>query len=636
MRGDGISGTWRDFLPLTAVFAIGLALAVSTFGAVRGHYQNLDQQQFRRNATYYSTSFKDDVARHVTSLAAIRAFVSASKSVTRWEFSNYAAQILPQNLGFRAVLWVPSVPLKTRQSYEASLQDDGLYGLGIGELTDDGRIIAAASRKSYLPISFIEPFDGNDNLVGLDLSQLPRFAGVFRAAEQSGHVAASAPMSQALVAGTRGPTVLLAFPLRPNVAKAEDDDVAAMPPQGYALGILQLQTLIQDAIGPSGAPVEAAVAYQETPRGPALVFGSDAAARPSTAADWFKDATFHQQVPFDIAGRHFLLALRSVGAADAMTRIYVPAGACLLVLALTALLAQNMGTTILRKQLVEQAVIARTAQLRAANETLRDEVEQRRQAEAALRVAKDKAESASRAKSFFMATMSHELRTPLNSIIGFSSILAQREAGPQPQQQDYANEILGSGRRLLDLINDILDLTQMDSAAAESDALVYLPDCIAAIAADAQPSAAMAGITLKVSLPDQLPPLYGDSKRLSKALAHLVSNAVKFTAAGGAAVIGAHRGPADTVIVEVIDTGVGMPPEAQDKIRDVFSRREVFSQYDGRLGRRYEGVGLGLTYVGKVAELHDAQLEVKSETGKGTRIRLIFQRARFARNLEVA
>lgn len=570
MRGDGISGTWRDFLPLTAVFTIGLALAVTTFAAVRGYYQNLDQQQFRRNATYYSTSFKDDVARHVTSLAAIRAFVSASKSVTRWEFSNYAAQIMPQNLGFRAVLWVPSVSLKTRQSYEASLQDDGLYGLGIGELTDGGRIVAAGRRDNYLPISFIEPFEGNGNLVGLDLSQLPRFADVFHAAEQGGQVAASAPMSQALVAGTRGPTVLLAFPLRLGTTKGSED------------------------------------------------------------------AAFHQQVPFDIAGRHFLLALRSVGTADVMTRLYVPAGACLLVLALTTLLAQNMGTTILRKQLVEQAVIARTAELRAANETLRDEVEQRRQAETALHIAKDKAESASRAKSFFMATMSHELRTPLNSIIGFSSILTQREGGTQPQQKDYANEILGSGRRLLDLINDILDLTQMDSAAVESDALVYLPDCIAAIAAEAQPAAIAAGITLKASLPDQLPPLYGDSKRLSKALAPLVSNAVKFTPAGGAAVIGAHRGPADTVIVEVIDTGVGMPPEAQDKIRDVFSRREVFSQYDGRLGRRYEGVGLGLTYVGKVAELHDAQLEVKSETGKGTRIRLIFQPERFARNLEVA
>jgi signal transduction histidine kinase len=133
-----------------------------------------------------------------------------------------------------------------------------------------------------------------------------------------------------------------------------------------------------------------------------------------------------------------------------------------------------------------------------------------------------------------------------------------------------------------------------------------------------------------------LPALHGDSKRLSKALAHLVSNAIKFTPAGGAAVIGACCGPADTLIVEVIDTGVGMAPEAQDKIRDMLSRREVFSQYDGKFGRQYEGTGLGLTYVGKVAELHNAKLEVESEVGNGTRIRLIFPPERLARNLEVA
>ena len=635
MRGDGVSGTWRDFLPLSAVFAIGLALAISSFVAVRGHYRSLDQQQFRRNATYYSTSFKDDVARHVTSLAAIRAFVSASKSVTRWEFSTYAGQILPQNLGFRAVLWVPSISLKTRPSYEAGLQEDGLYGLGIRELTDRGEIVDAGSRASYLPISFIEPFEGNDKLVGLDLSRLPRFAELFRIADRTGQVAASAPVSQALVAGTHGPAVLLAFPLRLNAAK--DTGAAGAPPQGYALGVLQLQALIDAAMGPSGTPVEAAVAYQDNARAGAVVFAANAAARPVTAESWFKGATFHQTVPFDIAGRHFLLALRSVGTADSMTRLYVPAGACLLVIALTALLAQNMSTTILRKRLVERAVVSRTAQLRAANETLRDEVQQRRQAEAELRIARDKAESASRAKSFFMATMSHELRTPLNAIIGFSSILARREASPEPRQRDYANEILGSGRRLLDLINDILDLTQMDSAVAmEDDALVYLPDCIAAIVADAGPAARMAGITLKAAVPEFLPPLYGDSKRLSKALSHLVSNAVKFTPAGGAAVIAAHLGPDGRLIVEVIDTGVGMPPEAQEKIRDVFSQREFFSQYDGRLGRRYEGVGLGLTYVGKVAERHDAVLEVKSEAGKGTRIRLIFHPDRIARNREVA
>ncbi len=105
MKNEATAGGWRDFLPLGTVLIAGLVIAISVFGAVRGYYQTLDRQQFRRNATNYGTSFRDDVTRHVTSLAAIRAFVSASREVTRWEFSTYAHQILPQNLGFKAVLW---------------------------------------------------------------------------------------------------------------------------------------------------------------------------------------------------------------------------------------------------------------------------------------------------------------------------------------------------------------------------------------------------------------------------------------------------------------------------------------------------------------------------------------------------
>ena len=623
MRGDRTADIWRDFAPLGAVIAIGLLLAFSAFVTVRDHYQTVERQQFRRNATYYSTSFKDDVARHVTSLAAIRAFVSASREVTRWEFSNYAHQILPQNAGFRAVLWVPRIVQSNRQAYETALQQDGLYGLRIRELTDQGQIVAAADRATYLPISYVEPFEGNDTLVGLDLSGIARFAELFRAAEQTGRSAASAPVANTLVAGTRGPAILLAFPLTPDAASSE-------APRGYALGVLQLQTIIEEALGPSGAPIQAAIAYQQNPHAPAMILLPDA--KTGIAADgWFADAAFHQAVPLDIAGRRFLLALRSVGHVDPVTSLYVPAGASLLVLALTALLAQNMSATILRKQFVERAVVARTAQLRAANESLHSEVQQRRQAEVELRVARDKAESANRAKSSFMASMSHELRTPLNAIIGFSEILAQAGDRPDGRQQDYAKEILGSGQRLLDLINDILDLTQMESSAAsDGDALVYLSDCIAATVTEAQPIAMAKRVLLKASIPESLPSLHGDNKRLTKALSHLVSNAVKFTPEGGAAVIAARLNPDGTLALDVTDTGIGMPPGAQEKIR------EAFCQYDGRLGRKYEGVGLGLTYVVKVAELHQAAFEIVSEAGKGTRIRLVFPPDRIVKQLEVA
>ena len=541
----------------------------------------------------------------------------------------HAQQIMPQNLGCRAVLWVPSVAHKDRGAYEAALQQDGLYGLHIRELTDRGALTDASDRASYLPISYVEPFDENANLVGLDLSGIPRYADLFRAAGKSGRIAASAPLTHALVAGTHGPAVLLAYPLSLNAAKRPAAVAEGAQPQGYALGVLQLEAIIAEAMG-SDAPVQATIAYQDNASGPPLLFARSSATDPISLQSWFQNASFRQMVPFDIAGRHFLLALRSVGRADPVTSLYIPAGSSLLVIALTALLAQNMSTIVLRKRLVERAVVARTAQLRAANEALRSEVEQRRQAETELRIARDKAERASHAKSAFMATMSHELRTPLNAIIGFSSILAEAKTDPDPHQGEYAGEILGSGKRLLDLINDILDLTQMETATAKDVALVYLADCIAATVAQAQPAAKAAGVILKTSMPEELPALFGDSKRLTKALGHLVSNAIKFTPQGGAAVILVQRDDEGSLSLEVMDTGVGMTPEARDKIW------EGFSQCDSRLGRRYEGIGLGLTYVGKVAELHEAALDIFSEAGKGTRVRMIFQPQRLARELEVA
>jgi len=616
MQADGTDGSWRDFLPLSAVIACGFLLSINAFLAVRSHYQTIDRQQFQRSATYYSTRFKDEVARHVTSLAAIRAFVSASRGVSRWEFSAFAHQILPQNPGFKAMLWVPAVTGAERGAYETGLQQDGLYGLRIHELTDEDQVVDAGEHQSYLPISYVEPFDGNETLVGLDLAQMPRFARMFQAADQSGRVAASTPVHHSLVSGVRGPSLVLAFPLNTGAKGAS---------QGYALGVLQLQTVIQEALGPS-APIQLAITYREDGKGVPQLLSDQA----GSAADWLAATPSHQSAPFDIAGQHFELAMRAPDHADPATSLYVPAGASLLVLALTGMLAQNMAATVLRKRLVERAVVSRTAQLRAANEALRGEVEQRRQAESDLRIARDKAESASRAKSAFMATMSHELRTPLNAIIGFSSILADAKGNQNPRHDDYAGEILGSGKRLLDLINDILDLTQMDPAAMDDGALVYLTDCVHAVVAQAQPAAQSAGVTLKVSVSEEMPALHGDSKRIGKAIAHLVSNAIKFTPEGGAAVILAKPGPDDTQLLEVVDTGVGMPREAQAKIR------ERFSQYDGRLGRRYDGVGLGLTYVGRVAELHDATLDIVSEAGKGTCVRLVFRRNRIARTLEVA
>jgi two-component system sensor histidine kinase/response regulator len=616
MTGENASESRKDLVPLGIVIAVGAALAILTFMATRAYYASLDQQQFRRSATYYETRFRDDVARHVTSLATIRAFVSATRGVTRWEFSTYAHQILPLNAGFRALLWVPRLAASGRAAYEAGLQSDGLYGLRIHELTSQGLVVPSPDRASYFPISYVEPFDGNDGLVGLDLAAMPEMTEALHLAEQSGRVAASQPLQHALVAGTQGPTMLLAFPL--ITAPAAD---AAGTPQGFALGVLQLQSLVDEALGPVSGPLQVALAYQ-TGLGAPKILSSNLA-----ATAWLAGGRMHHGISIDIAGRHFQLLLRSTSQQDPATAFYVPAGAALLVLALTILLAQAMFATVLRKRLVERAVVARTAQLRAANESLHDEIAHRRQAEQDLRVARDRAEAASRAKSSFLSIMSHELRTPLNAIIGFSGLLTR----PGEHREEYAREILGSGQRLLGIINDILDLTEMAShAGAPDQGLVYLNDCIAAVVAEGQPAARAAGITLKAAVPNDLPPLSGDNKRISRALSHLVSNAIKFASEGGAAVVTARQNPDRSLTLEVMDNGVGMTPEARAKLC------ESFSQSDNRLGRRHEGLGLGLTYVNKVAEYHSARFDLFSEIGKGTRARLIFAPGEVLQAREVA
>ena len=611
-----------DFRPITAVMATGLAFSIISFLMARGYYFEADRQQFQRDTAYYSTNFKSAVDRHINSLAAIRAFVSASDKVSRWQFSNFAHEILPRNSGFKTVVWLPHIGQTQRKAFEVGLQRDGLYGLRLREMTGTGQLVDAKTRPAYLPVAYVEPFESNSNLIGVDLSHSPIYAPLFDAAEQAGKVVASAPIDRALVGGTESPMVLVAFPL---IGEADPKRAAASKgPQGYVLGVLQLNRIIEDSIGPR-APVRAAIAY-----GPARsVYTAGARERVMDLPRWFVDAEFRQVEPFTVAGKHFFLAMRPTQNGNALTRLYAPVGVAALVLALTILLAQSMLTTTMRKREVERAVLERTSELRQANDVLNVEIGQRRQAEADLRLAKDAAEGANRAKSAFLSTMSHELRTPLNAIIGFSSLLADQTGAFKERSGEYLHEINDSGVRLLNLINDILEITQMDTEETGSAQLVYLSDIVGTVMVKMQLEAGKAGVCLQSNLAEPLPALRGDARRLQRALLHLVSNAIKFTERGGWAKIAAHSGP-DGLAVEVSDNGVGMPPGAEAKII------APFSQYDSSHARTREGVGLGLTFVRRVVDHHDAVLQIFSELGNGTRVVMNFPADRIVKVQEVA
>jgi signal transduction histidine kinase len=222
-------------------------------------------------------------------------------------------------------------------------------------------------------------------------------------------------------------------------------------------------------------------------------------------------------------------------------------------------------------------------------------------------------EAANRRKSEFLANMSHELRTPLNAIIGFSEVLGERMFGELNEKQaEYTEDILSSGRHLLSLINEILDLSKVEAGRMELEVATFdLPLAIDNARTFVRERATKHGINLDVTVDERLGDFTGDERKIKQILLNLLSNAVKFTPEGGR--IGINAKQADgSVEISVSDTGIGISPEDQAKIF------EEFRQVGGDYAHKREGTGLGLTLAKKFIELHGGKIWVESEVGKGS------------------
>src|SRR5262245_47671101 len=222
-------------------------------------------------------------------------------------------------------------------------------------------------------------------------------------------------------------------------------------------------------------------------------------------------------------------------------------------------------------------------------------------------------EAANRHKSEFLANVSHELRTPLNAIIGFSEVLGERMVGELNEKQaEYTDDILSSGRHLLSLINDILDLAKIEAGRMELEVTTFhLPDAIENAILLIRERASRHGIKLNRIIDDWLGDFTGDERKIKQILVNLLSNAVKFTPEGGEIKVEATLG--DTAaIVSVTDTGIGIPPQDHEAIF------EEFRQASGDYAQKREGTGLGLTLTRKFVELHGGKIWVESEVGKGS------------------
>ncbi|MGH7033695.1 MAG: sensor histidine kinase [Stellaceae bacterium] len=307
----------------------------------------------------------------------------------------------------------------------------------------------------------------------------------------------------------------------------------------------------------------------------------------------------------------------AVARAHAMTISALAAVATILLAGLAFYLIREIGGRARRD--IELA--AERSKLHAANLELQS-------ANAELSASKQAAEVASEAKSLFLANMSHELRTPLNAIIGFSQLIRDGAMGPgKPLYADYARDIFGAGEHLLEIINNLLDISKIEAGKTEiRDEVIDLGELLGESLAAVRIQAQRKKLALVLDMPPGIPRLRGDALRLRQVLINLLSNAVKF-AESGAITVTAACDAAYGLTVMVIDTGIGM---SEDEIAVAL---EPFGQVENAITKRHEGTGLGLSIARRLVELHGGGLSIASVKGQGTAVSIRFPSERLVLSL---
>jgi PAS domain S-box-containing protein len=258
-----------------------------------------------------------------------------------------------------------------------------------------------------------------------------------------------------------------------------------------------------------------------------------------------------------------------------------------------------------------------------------EDITQRKEAELQLREAKIQSDLANRAKSEFLANMSHELRTPLNAIIGFSEIIKDEVFGPVGQKQywEYASDIFSSGKYLLKIINDILDVARIDAGDRQINESLVRLDKVAKSCCDLLAPKADSGRKIIINLLDNtMTPVIGEELAIKQMLTNILSNAIKFTPEGGRITLSHEIDDEGYLRMSVTDTGVGLDEKEIEKALS------PFGQIDVSLSRGTAGAGLGLTLVNSLIHLHGGRLEIFSQKGIGTTVTLVFPPSRVVRD----
>jgi len=568
---------------LWAVLGVGCVMSLALFLIIRDWEQRELQQRAADLAQEQVERLRVSVLRSMEVLHSIASLHAANGGIEHGAFTHFVQAALSRQPELAALSWNPMVQDSERAAFEAKAAAE-YPGFALREFGFDGQRQPAGTREKYVPVQFIEPFESNAVALGYDLNSDPSRQLALEQACDTAQPVATAPIKLAQGPDDQpGMLVLLPVFRTPKpITQAERRDQLA----GFAVAVFRVGDLVGDVfhkLEEKGIHVQLA---DVSPEGKLLYASAN-----ESGANW--SAGQRSTANLEIAGRQWNVTFAptrqfAAGQSHAQSWLVLFGG-----VTLTALASAYMFVS-----------WRRTQETAKANAALQAEVATRQRAEAS-------AEAANRAKSDFLASMSHEIRTPLNAILGYTQLM-QREPRLQPEQRDAVTAINASGRHLLGLINEILDLSKIEAGRMELNPTDFdLMDLADELEATFRPLCKEKRLKFRLETSEgAMTRVHGDEGKLRQVLINLLGNALKFTKAGEI-YLGVKATADGQWLFEVIDTGMGIPDEEQ---RDIF---KAFQQ--GKTQRHLSGTGLGLAIAYRQVSLLGGLLEVQSQEGFGSR-----------------
>jgi len=577
----------RRQLALTAPLVGAFSFVVLLFFYVSAHEESRLRAEFERNTSELSDKFQDNLASLLATLDALRGFQAAVGELTPDQFKVFVGDMLRAHPELQALEWAPRVDDADRGSFERKAQSLGLSGYRIRAYGPQGSPVSASQRPEYFPVLLVEPLQGNEAAVGLDLgSESARRAALLEALN-TGSAAATAGI-QLVQDQAGGSGVLVALPVFRGALDHADVGQRDAHQAGFVVAVVQPGDLARSSLAPAAAMgLRLRIVDLTPPLANRVLY------EPPKQGQWGAGkVAMSRSESFDLAGRHWAIEFQMPADYLVAHRSWQAWGLLAVGLSITGLLGMLLLVLIARSVRVEELVASKTRELRAAEERFRGYAQE--------------LERSNRDLEQFAYVASHDLQAPLRSIVGFCQILLEEFQGKLGEDADqYLKFTVSSATHMQSLIRDLLTFSRVgrDSQFASVDCSALLERTREDLHAVIQES----GATIDSG---PLPVVPGSAVELGQLFLNLIGNAIKFHGERRPCVqLSARREDGHWLFV-VRDNGIGIAAEQQERIFQVFQRLHRAEEY--------EGTGIGLAICRKVVEHHGGRIWVESAPEGGT------------------